>query len=303
MFSINRRNYTMNKSNGSKMLLNIFFIILSLCCIMPVITVVAISISNENDILKYGYRLIPKNIDFLAYRYIFKFPNQILNAYGVTAFVTVVGTVLSLIVTSLAAYALSRNQFNYRNPLSFIIFFTTMFSGGLIPWYILITHYLQLGNKIWAMILPSLAVPWYMFILRTYFKSIPDSIMESAKIDGANELVIYYKLILPLSTPALATIGLFCFLGFWNDWWLCLLFIDKTSLYNLQYVLYRLMANISYLTSNNPMNLGISIDRSVLPNESARMAMVVLAAGPMLFIFSFFQKYFVQGLTVGSIKG
>lgn len=287
----------------SKLLLNTFFALFCACCIIPVFTVIAISLSNEKDILNYGYRIIPKNIDLLAYRYIFKFPDLILNAYKVTIFVTVVGTVLALLINSMAAYALSRKQFDYRNPLSFIIFFTTMFSGGLIPWYILISNYLHLGNKIWVMILPALASPWYMFILRTNFKSIPDSIIESAKIDGAMELFIFFKLIVPLSKPALATIGLFFSLSFWNDWWLCLLFIDKTELNNLQYVLYKLMANINYLTSQNPLNLGVTVDTSQIPNESARMATVVLAAGPMLFVFSFFQKYFVQGLTVGSIKG
>jgi putative aldouronate transport system permease protein len=304
MKSINSRSYKLNKNNYlSSFLLNALFVIISICCLIPVITVVSISFSKEFDIMKYGYQIIPKSVDFLAYKYIFTYPKQIISAYGVTVFVTVVGTVLALIINSMAAYALSRKQFEYRNPLSFIIFFTTMFSGGLIPWYILISHYLHLSNKIWVMIIPYLAMPFNMFIMRTNFKGIPDSIIESAKIDGANEMYIYYKLILPLSKPVLATIGLFCFLGFWNDWWLCLLFIDKNRLYNLQFILYRIMSNITYLTTQNPMNLGITIDTSKIPNESARMATVVLAAGPMLFVFSFFQKYFVQGLTVGSIKG
>lgn len=292
--------------NGSlsKVFIHMFFIIFSICCLIPIVTVFSISISREEDLLRMGYQIFPKHIDFLAYKYLFKYPELILNAYGVTIFVTVAGTFSALLINSMAAYALSRKQFEYRNPLSFIIFFTTMFSGGLIPWYILITSYLHLGNKIWVMFVPYLAMPFNMFILRTNFRSIPDSIVESAKIDGANEFYVYYKLILPLSKPTLATIGLFCFLSFWNDWWLCLLFIDKSKLYNLQYMLYRIMANISYLTSANPMNSsGLSIDTSKLPNESARMATVVLAAGPMLFVFSFFQKYFVQGLTVGSIKG
>jgi putative aldouronate transport system permease protein len=304
MLSIKNNSYSVNKNdNLSKVLLNAFFIVFSICCVIPIITVVSISISREDDIMRLGYQIIPRNIDFLAYIYIFKYPKQILDAYGVTIFVTVAGTLLALLINSMAAYALSRKQFEYRNPISFIVFFTTMFSGGLIPWYILITNYLHMGNKIWVMFVPYLAMPFNMFILRTNFKSIPDSIIESAKIDGANEFLVYFRLVLPLSKPALATIGLFCFLSFWNDWWLCLLFIDKARLYNLQYMLYRIMSNISYLTSANPMNLGISVDTSRLPNESARMATVVLAAGPMLFVFSFFQKYFVQGLTVGSIKG
>jgi len=304
MISLNSKDPLVKQNiNIHKILINGFFIIIAICCLIPIITIISISVSQENDIMKYGYQIIPKNIDFLSYEYIFAYPKQILNAYGVTIFVTVVGTFLALFINSMAAYALARKQFEYRNSLSFLIFFTTMFSGGLIPWYILITKYLHLSNTIWVMIIPILASPWNMFLLRTNFKSIPDSIIESAKIDGANELYIYYKLILPLSKPALATIGLFFSLGFWNDWWLCLLFIDKSSLFNLQYILYRMMANISYLTSQMPLNLGLVVDTSKIPNESARMATVVLAAGPMLFVFTFFQKYFVQGLTVGSIKG
>lgn len=304
MFLTNSKNSLENRRNKIyKIMINGFFIAFAVCCLIPMITVISISISSEDDIMKYGYQIIPKHIDFLSYEYIFAYPKQILNAYGVTFFVTIGGTILALLINSMAAYALSRKQFEYRNPLAFLIFFTTMFSGGLIPWYILITNYLHLSNTIWVMIIPSLASPWNMFLLRTNFKAIPDSIIESAKIDGANEMYIYYKLILPLSKPALATIGLFFSLGFWNDWWLCLLFIDKSGLFNLQYILYRMMANITYLTSQMPLNLGFVADTSQIPNESARMATVILAAGPMLFVFTFFQKYFVQGLTVGSIKG
>lgn len=304
MFLTNSKSSLENRRNKIyKIMINGFFIAFAVCCLIPMITVISISISSEDDIMKYGYQIIPKHIDFLSYEYIFAYPKQILNAYGVTFFVTIGGTILALLINSMAAYALSRKQFEYRNPLAFLIFFTTMFSGGLIPWYILITNYLHLSNTIWVMIIPSLASPWNMFLLRTNFKAIPDSIIESAKIDGANEMYIYYKLILPLSKPALATIGLFFSLGFWNDWWLCLLFIDKSGLFNLQYILYRMMANITYLTSQMPLNLGFAVDTSQIPNESARMATVILAAGPMLFVFTFFQKYFVQGLTVGSIKG
>ena len=304
MFLTNSKSSLENRRNKIyKIMINGFFIAFAVCCLIPMITVISISISSEDDIMKYGYQIIPKHIDFLSYEYIFAYPKQILNAYGVTFFVTIGGTILALLINSMAAYALSRKQFEYRNPLAFLIFFTTMFSGGLIPWYILITNYLHLSNTIWVMIIPSLASPWNMFLLRTNFKAIPDSIIESAKIDGANEMYIYYKLILPLSKPALATIGLFFSLGFWNDWWLCLLFIDKSGLFNLQYILYRMMANITYLTSQMPLNLGLVVDTSQIPNESARMATVILAAGPMLFVFTFFQKYFVQGLTVGSIKG
>ena len=290
-------------SNISKTLIHIIMALFSLVCLIPLLTVISVSLSNEGDITTFGYSLIPKHLDSLAYQYIFASPSLILNAYAVTIFVTVVGTIMALLVNSLAAYALSRRQFEYRSPIALIIFFTTMFSGGVIPTYILVTRTLNLQDRIWAMILPAIAAPWYMFILRTNFKTIPESIIESVKLDGMGEFSIYCRMILPLSKPALATIGLFITLGYWNDWWLCLLYIDKNSLNNLQYMLYRLMQNISFINSVNKMTIGLNLDTTKLPNESARMAMVVLAAGPMLFCFSFFQKYFVQGLTVGSIKG
>lgn len=286
----------------SLIIISIILISFALTCIIPIIAVLSISLSDEMDILRYGYRLIPKKISLTAYEYIFKVPKQILQGYFISLSVTGVGTALSLFIIALIAYPLSRRDFKYRNPLAFYIFFTMLFNGGLVPWYILIVRYLHLKDTWWVLILPYLVLPWFVLLLKTFFQQIPIGIIESAKLDGASELRTFFTIIIPLSKPALAAIGLFILLRYWNDWWLPLLYIESENLVPLQYMLHRMMANIQFLTQQL-RTTQMTIDISKLPNESARMAMCVLAAGPMLFIFPFFQKYFVKGLTVGAIKG
>lgn len=282
---------------------NLLFIIFCLICIIPLVAIISVSLSSKQDVLKYGYRLIPARLDFTAYTYIFRNPRQILDAYEVTIFVTIIGTFLSLMVNSLIAYPLSRKEFKYRGRITFIIWFPMLFSGGLVPWYILVSQYLHMKDKIWVLIIPYICSAWNILLLRTYFSKIPVELMESSKIDGANEFYIFFKIILPLSTPSIATVGFLTSLTYWNDWWLSLLFIENDRLIPLQYLLQRIMQNIEMLKTALQMNSGIHIDYSKFPDENARMAMCVLAAGPMLFMFQFFQKYFVKGLTVGSIKG
>jgi putative aldouronate transport system permease protein len=283
-------------------LIHMIFILFSIACIIPLIMVISISFSSEQDLMQYGYGLIPRQIDFTAYQYILDNPKQIINSYMVTMTVTLVGTFLSLLINTMIAYALSKPDFKYRNKVTFYLFFTMLFGGGLVPWYMLIRNYLHLSDTLWVLILPSLSAPWYIFILRTFFSKIPIALSESAKIDGAREFYIYWKIVLPLSKPALATVGLFFALGYWNDWWLCLMFIDKGSLINLQYMLHRIMANINFLQS--ALNSGnVNIDVTQIPTESARMAMLILSIGPMLFLLTFLQKHFVKGLTIGAVKG
>lgn len=285
----------------SSIIIHTVLMIFAVLCIIPIIAVISISFSNETDIALKGYSLIPRGFTTRAYDMIFKNPSQIINSYLVSIMITVMGGILGVLVVSLIAYPLSRKDFYYRKKLTFYVFFTMLFNGGLVPWYIVITKYLHLQNTIWVLILPYIAIPWYILLLRTYFSKIPMSIIESAKIDGASEFKIFFRMILPLSKPALATIGLFIILQYWNDWWLSLLYIEKESLIPLQYMLYRIMNNIQFLTTQ--MQTGaVSVKMGDLPNESARMAMCIIAAGPMLFIFPFFQKYFVKGLTVGAVK-
>lgn len=286
----------------SLIIISIILISFALTCIIPIIAVLSISLSDEMDILRHGYRLIPKKISLTAYEYIFKVPKQIIQGYFISLSVTGVGTALSLFIIALIAYPLSRRDFKYRNPLAFYIFFTMLFNGGLVPWYILIVRYLHLKDTWWVLILPYLVLPWFVLLLKTFFQQIPIGIIESAKLDGASELRTFFTIVVPLSKPALAAIGLFILLRYWNDWWLPLLYIESENLVPLQYMLHRMMANIQFLTQQL-RTTQMTIDISKLPNESARMAMCILAAGPMLFIFPFFQKYFVKGLTVGAIKG
>lgn len=275
--------------------------IISAAMIFPFILVISISITEEKSLLNNGYQIIPKDFSLLAYEVIFKAPEQLINAYGVTIFVTVVGTILSLLITTLIAYTISRRDYRYRRITTVYILFTMLFSGGIIPMYILITQYLHLGNTIWALILPYLLNPFYVLIMKGFLDRVPFEVIQSAKIDGASEWQIFIRIIIPLSTPALATVGLFTSFLYWNDWWLGLLFIDNPNLTPLQLLLYRIMNTIDFL-ANNAETANVSIDLSNFPSHSVRMAMAVLAAGPMMFVFPFFKRFFVKGITVGSVK-
>ncbi|MDF2921117.1 MAG: binding-protein-dependent transport system inner rane component [Paenibacillaceae bacterium] len=293
----------LHKISFYKLFIHLFFIIMSIAFVIPLWTVIAISISNEIDIVNFGYRLIPQSIDWTAYQYIFKNPDSILNAYKVTIIISAIGLLLYLLMASMMGYAISRTDFKFRSPITFYLFFTMLFNGGLVPYYILLSQYFHLRNTYGALILPLLGNVWYIFIMRTSFQQIPKAIIESATIDGAKELQIFFRVILPLSTPVLATVGLLQLLSNWNSWFNALLFIDKQELYPLQYLLQTTLRNIQELTQNmenRPMHLSSS---QMVPTESMRMAMAVVATGPMLFVFPFFQKYFVTGLTVGSVKG
>lgn len=279
-----------------KMIVHGVLIAISILFIFPLLLIISTSFSNEQAITTTGYAILPKQFTIFAYSYILSDPSQILNAYGVTTIVTVTGTALGLLIMSLLAYALSRRDFRFRRPLSFYVLFTLLFNGGLVPWYILITQYLHLKDNILVLILPYLVIPWFVLILRTYFAGLPSEVIEAAKLDGAGEWRIYFQIVVPLSTPVLATIGLFLMLLYWNDWWLSLLFINNPNLVSLQYLLYRLQTNIDFLAAS-PMSTGMSI-----PANSVRMAMAVLAVGPMALAFLFAQRYFVRGITLGSFK-
>lgn len=281
--------------------INIFFSLLSIAIVIPLLLVVAISITDESKLLDHGYHLIPEKISFAAYDLILQSPKQLLTAYGVTVVVTVIGTIVSVLFTSMLAYSISRKDYRYRRPTTLFVFFTMLFNGGLVPFYILVTQYLHLKDSIWALIIPYLLNPFYVLIMKGFLDKLPQEVFESAKIDGASELRIFATIVLPLSLPALATVGLFISFVYWNDWWLGLLFINEPKLVPLQLLLYRIMNTIEFLTNNISL-VNVQIDLSTFPSLSARMAMAVLAAGPMMFVFPFFQRYFVAGLTVGSVK-
>lgn len=280
--------------------LQIFVILLALVVVLPFVIIVSISLSNEQTIALEGYGLFPKNFDLSAYEFLFQDIEEIIQAYGVTAFFSFASMVLGTFLMSLIAYVLSVRNFKGRNAISFYLFFTMLFSGGLVPTYILITQYLHLNNKIWVYILPTLIGPWNVFMIRSFFQGIPYEITESAIVDGAGHFVIYSKLIVPLSKPVLATVALNVFLGKWNDWNTSLLYISDKSLRSLQYLLQEALLSVSMIQNMPQASMYIS---SQIPTETVRMAMAVVVAGPALLIFPFFQKYFVKGLTLGSVKG
>lgn len=279
-------------------------ILFCVACLLPLLLIVSISFSTEQDLLVKGFSLIPLHFSLDAYGMIFESPERIVNAYQVTVITTAASTLLSLVVTSMMAFALSRPNFRYRKIISFYLFFTMLFSGGLVPYYILMTKYLGMTDKIWSMIVPFLFSAYNAFLMRTNFQTLPLSLSESAKIDGASEFRIYWQIVIPLSTPTIATVGLFVGLGVWNDWYQCLLFINKSKLYSLQMMLQMMMANLSSVQNDmNSIFVQDLMKSRKIPGESLRMAMCLVAIGPVVLLFPFLQKYFVRGLTVGSVKG
>jgi len=281
--------------------LNIVFIILCALIIYPLLMVIAVSLSSEADVAKYGYLLIPNRIDTGAYEYVFKNPIRVINAYKVTAIFSFLGMALSVLLMAMIAYPLSNKRFKIRKQMNFFLYFTMLFHGGLVPSYILITKYLHLGDTIWVYILPGLISPWYVFMMRTFFSDVPEEMLDAVKIDGGNQFVSFFQFVLPLSKPVLATVALFIFLSKWNDWNTSMLYINNPDLYSLQFLLQDIMQNISLLQSNEMAGMMLNVED--IPSETVRMAMAIVVAGPALLIFPFFQKYFTKGLTVGSVKG
>lgn len=283
-------------------IITLSFIILAMFCIVPIFYILAASLSDEITLSLEGYSLLPRGFSLEAYKFILESPKAIINAYGVTILVTIVGTVFSLIFTAMFAYVIARKDFVLSQIFSFMVFFSMLFNGGLVPTYIMMTRYYNVKDTLFALIIPYIIMPWHIFLMKGFLSDIPKELIEAAKIDGANEISTFYRIILPISKPAMATVGLFIAFTYWNDWYQSMLYIDKASLTSLQFYLYRIMNNIQYL-STSMMSGNIAIDMSQMPNETVRMALCILAAGPMLVIFPFFQKYFVKGLTVGAIKG
>jgi putative aldouronate transport system permease protein len=275
--------------------------LLALCSIAflaPLLMVLSASFSSESAINDKGYSLLPRHFTTFAYRYVAGDPSQILQAYGVSILVTVTGTLVSLLVMSMLAYTLARRDYTLRRPLTLYLIFAMLFNGGLVPTYILITQYLHLQNTLFVLILPYLASPWFVILLRTYFASLPAEIMDAARIDGAGELRTFFQVVLPLSTPALATVGLFTGLVYWNDWWLGLLYIDNEHLAPVQLFLYRILSNIDYAASTPQAGHLVTA-----PVQTVRMAVAVLAIGPIVIAFGFIQRYLVRGIAIGGLKG
>ena len=286
----------------AKLVMHLVLAIACLLCLIPMLLTVAISFTSEREIVFYGYRLIPREFSLRAYEIIFERPTALINAYWVTIRVTVLGTVLGTFFMAMAAFSLSRKDFSWRGPIVFFFLFTMLFDAGIVPTYMLITQYLRMQNTLLVLFLPLMITAWHTILLITYMRQLPFELIECAKVEGAGEFYIFLRIALPLSKPAIATISLLLALQLWNEWFYALLFITRRNLVPLQYWMQRVMRDIQFLLQHEAQMAG-GIDLSQLPTETTRMAMAVLAAGPMMFIFPFFQRYFARGLQVGSIKG
>lgn len=269
-------------------------------CLIPFLVVIGSSFTSESYIIRNGYSILPKEWSMESYATIFRSPMAIIRAYGVTIFVTTTGTILSVFLNTMAGYVLQRKDFEWRNKLSFYYFFTTLFSGGLMPWYIMCVKYLHLKDSIWAMILPGIVSVWNILLVKGFMAGIPFEMTESAKIDGAGDFTIFLKFIWPLSKPVIATIGLFTALTYWNDWYNSMLFINSDHLYSLQYQLYKLL-NDAKVLRQLASEAGIVVD--TVPIESMKMALTVVVTGPIVLLYPFVQRYFIKGLTLGAVKG
>lgn len=285
-------------------LFNAIFILFSATCIIPFIIIFSASFSDESDLIRYGYRLLPRRFSTEAWEYLGTNMSGLLRAYGVTIFTTTFGTLLHVLIVCLCAYPLSRSDFRYKKAVTNFFVVTMFIHAGFVPLYLLCTQYLHMKNTVWALILPGLIGFGTIIIMRTFMKtSIPTALIESAKIDGAGEIRIFAEIIMPLSLPGIATIALFKAVGLWNDWTNALYFITDNRLSNLQYYLQRIMASASAISENAEMAQAVGGMADTLPTENVRMAICLVAIGPIILLYPFLQKYFIKGLTVGAVKG
>ena len=274
--------------------------LVALVCLIPFILLISGSFTSEQWIRFHGFSLWPGEFSLEAYKIIFKTPEKIVRAYGVSIFITAVGTLAGLFLTSLTAYVISRKDAKDRNALSFFFYFTTLFNGGMVSTYIFYIQYLHLKDNYLALILPGVFNVFYLLIMRTFVNNIPFALIESAKLDGAGEWRIYFTIIRPLLKSGLATIGLFLALGYWNDWYNAMLYMNDEAKYPLQYMLYSVQQQTQAL-ARIAAQAGIQVAN--LPSNSLKMAMAVVATGPIIIVYPFVQKYFISGITIGSVKG
>ncbi|RAP74989.1 carbohydrate ABC transporter permease [Paenibacillus montanisoli] len=278
-----------------------FIGLFAICCLIPFLVVLGTSFTKEASIAKHGFNIWPREFTTFAYKIVFENPNLIIGSYIVTIGLTIVGAIVGLFLVAMTGYALQRPDFEQRNSISFFIYFTTLFSGGLVPFYLLIKQYLHLGDNYLAVLLPGLMSPFLIIMMKSFTKSIPHAITESAKIDGAGDFTIFLRLILPMATPALATIGLFIALGYWNEWYNAMLFLSPDMKYRpLQLFLYNVITSADFIRNSSAAS---NVPLRDMPLESMKMATAVVATGPVILFYPFVQRYFIQGITVGAVKG
>ncbi|WP_054023170.1 carbohydrate ABC transporter permease [Bacillus sp. FJAT-28004] len=286
-------------------IINIVMLVFTFFCIMPFWLLFSASLTDDMELVRSGYAFFPEKISFSAYNYLWNSSSDIIRAYSITVLTTIIGTTLGLTLTAMVAYPLSRLEMPFRNTLAFYVFFTMLFNGGLVPTYLLYTNYFDLKNTMLALIIPGLLMNGFFIILmRTFFaSSIPTAIIESAYIDGAREWKIFYRIVLPLSTPVLATVGLFYTILYWNDWFNGLIYLTDSHYYSLQNLLNRILLDVQFLQSSTQAGSRNADIGANIPLAPMRMAMAAIGVIPLLIAYPFFQKYFVKGLTIGAVKG
>jgi putative aldouronate transport system permease protein len=280
--------------------------LIALVCILPFVMVISGSLSSENAVRFNGFSLLPQDFSLEAYKTVFRQPAVVMRAYVVTIALTITGTLLGLFLQTMTAYVLVRKDFVWRNKFSFFFYFTMLFSGGLVPYYILMTRYLGMSNSYFALLLPLVFNVYYLLIMKSYISAIPDSFIHAAKIDGCGEFGTLVLIMMPMLKPALATVGLFIALAYWNDWYSAMLFISSRNenMYPLQYFLYSQVNNIEaykrLLESGASSGAAAAIN---MPTQTLKMALTVVVTGPIALLYPFVQKYYVQGITIGGVKG
>ena len=290
----------------TNVLFNLLFVILALCCVVPILFIFIISITDEQVIRTQGYQFFvtAETVSGEAYKYLWSQRSTILNAFWVSVEVTVLGTVLGVALTCLMGYVLSRAEHKLNNFLTIMVFIPMVFGGGLAASYVVNTQILHLDDTLWILILPLAVSSFNVTIARTFFRTtVPDSIIESARIDGASQWTIFFQIVMPISKPVLATIGLFLAFGYWNDWYQSMLYIKSDELKSLQAMLNSMQKDLEFLTKNPTAGLSQADMIKSMPQESVRMAIAFVVAVPIACIYPFFQKYFISGLTVGAVKG
>ncbi|HIR46905.1 MAG TPA: carbohydrate ABC transporter permease [Candidatus Caccousia avicola] len=290
-------------STKTNVILNVVFLFWALVCVLPLILVVIVSFSSEQSIFQNGYTFFPSEWSLDAYNFFFKLGDQLVRSYGITMFVTVVGTLFSLAITAMFAYVLSRNDYAYNRVFTFLMLFTMLFNGGIVATYMVNTQLLKLGDSVGALIFPMSLNAFYVIVLRTFYKGIPMEIIEAARIDGAGEFRTFFSIVLPLSKPGLATIGMFTTIAYWNDWFLGMLYIVDQKKYPVQTLLWSMQNSLEFMKQSSANALEYAEMAANAPTDSGRMALTVLVVLPILLAYPFFQKYFVKGLTVGGVKG
>ncbi len=302
-FATKKKRDMLALSSTSNLVLNILMIICCILALFPIYVIIISSITSEAALTANGYRLWPREFSTMAYSFLFSQGSIVITAYKNTIISTVAGTFLSVLMVGLYAYPLSRDNFKFKGFFTFFAFFTMLFSGGLVSYYMVMRQVLQIGNSLWALFLPSAFSPFWVIVMRTFYKSnVPDEIIESARIDGASEWRTLFQIVMPLAIPGLATVALFSAIGIWNNFFNCLLLVDDAKYYNLQFTIYTTLNNIRFLLENADKMQGL-VNISELPSQTFRMAMAVVTVGPIIFAYPFFQRFFIRGLTIGAIKG